>query len=74
MRKGKYERLINCTACHGKGNEWDPHLKDYTIDCANCVGEGQICGECYFNVDSCAGEGVCWDQDPDELFDPTEEY
>lgn len=74
MKKGKYERLINCPGCCGNGSEWDPHLEDYTIDCQTCVGEGQICGECYFDVDSCKGVEVCWEDDLDATFDPTEEY
>ena len=74
MKKGKYERLINCPGCHGNGSEWDPHLEDFTIDCQTCVGEGQICGECYFNVDNCKGVGVCWEDDLEATFDPTEEY
>ena len=73
MRKGKYERLVQCPGCHGEGSEWDPHLKDFTVECATCVGEGQICGEFYFDVDSCKREGVCWESDPDDYYDPTEE-
>ena len=64
-KKSKYERLITCQACDGEGSLWDAHLKDYTIECANCVGEGTICGECYRDASTCYGEVVCWEDDPD---------
>lgn len=73
-KKGKYDRLTKCPSCHGEGSIWDAQLKDFTIECETCVGEGQLCGECYFDVDSCKGEGVCWEQDPEEYYDPTEDY
>lgn len=71
---GKYERLIDCPECMGESSYYDPILKAHTIVCPNCVGEGTICGECYRNVDSCRGEGTCWEHDEDGTFDPTESY
>ncbi len=71
--KGKYERLITCSVCEGNGASWDVHLRDFTIDCPNCAGEGTVCGECLNDVLTCNGEGVCWERDLNDYFDPEED-
>jgi hypothetical protein len=71
-KPGKYERLIKCPECDIKGLIWDPILSDYVIECKVCVGQGDICGECYLDVDTCGGEGVCWENDPEDIFDVEE--
>jgi hypothetical protein len=71
-KPGKYERLTNCPDCGGDAMLWDILLNDYAIVCKSCVGEGKLCGECYSDVDTCAGENVCWEDDPEDLFDSEE--
>jgi hypothetical protein len=73
-RPGRYERLIRCPECLIEGLIWDPILNDYVIECSKCVGEGEICGECYHDVITCDGEGVCWDEDPEDIFDVEGDY
>ena len=73
MLENENQRLRKCSSCDGDGREWDAHVKDYTIACANCAGEGTICGNCYKDIFTCDGEDVCWEQDEDELFEYTPE-
>jgi len=64
VRKSRWERLVKCSACKGVGASYDVILDDFTIQCANCAGEGAICGECQKDVEFCNGEGICWEDDP----------
>jgi DnaJ-class molecular chaperone len=60
--RDEYDRLVLCSVCEGSGSYWDVHVGDFTVDCLNCNGVGTICGECLQDVDTCPGEGICWEQ------------